>query len=216
MSHKRSGLLPGLIIGLIAVLLGVAGVGAGVLFAPMLPSSVYPFAYGIPFVMGLSIVAGLLVGLAMTLVRPRARTLVPLASLYAAGASALGLIGGFAAQEARFPAAAFPQGTAAASYPGLTLDTFTAAVPGVIASFLKPVELSWPIWASVAVSALTAPTLVALRIRRLRRVDASVPGRPAASEEQEPEYRAPFEPLQAAKPAAAPPDLFSPPDRGKA
>jgi hypothetical protein len=105
MSHKRSGLLSGLIIGLIAMLLGMAGVGAGILFAPMLPSSVYTFADGIPFVIGLPVVAGLLVGRAMTLIRPRARTLVPLAALYAAGASALGLIGGFAAQEARFPAA---------------------------------------------------------------------------------------------------------------
>ncbi len=216
MSHKRSGLLAGLIIGLIAMLLGMAGVGAGILFAPMLPSSVYTFAEGIPFVMALSIVAGLLVGRAMTLVRPRARTLVPLAALYGAGASALGLIGGFAAQEARFPAAAFPQVATAASYPGLTLDTFAAAVPGVITFFLNPVELSWPLWASVAASALIALTLVARRVRRLRRADASVPARPTAKEEPEPEYRAPFEPLQAAKPTGAPPGLFSPPDRGKA
>lgn len=216
MSHKRSGLLPGLIIGLIAMLLGMAGVGAGILFAPLLPSIVYTFAHGIPYVVALSIVAGLLVGRAMTLVRPRARTLIPLAALYGAGASALGLIGGSAVQEASLPAAAFPAGARAASYPGLTLDTFMEALPRAIAIFLAPVELSWPLWTSVAVSALLPLTLVARRVRRLRRADASVPARPPARKEPEPEYRAPFEPLQAAKPATAPPNLFSPPDRGEA
>ncbi|WP_336208963.1 hypothetical protein [Nonomuraea sp. LPB2021202275-12-8] len=217
MSHKRSGLLPGLMIGFLAMLLGTAGVGAGIFFTPWLPRSLHTFADGIPFVIGLSVVAGLLVVQAMVLVRPGARTLPPMAALYAGAATALGLTAGRAAQDARFPPVdQLPQGTAA-SYPGLTLDTFVEAVPAAAALFRDPLEVSWLAWTSVAAAALVALTLVTLRVRRVRRLGAATTDPAKAVEEEEPEYRAPFEPLQTSKPASRPTgSLFLPQDRDPA
>jgi len=210
MSHKRSGLLAGLIVGFLAMLVGAAGIGAAFLFSPSLPRAVHEYAGGIPFVIGLGVAAALLVALGMTLARPRARTLPPMAALYATVGTAGGLIAGLATQEVPVTPADVRSPMTLPSF-----DTVTEAVAMAAMLFQGPVEVSWPAWASAAASALVAYALVGLRVRRLRRRAAAESVAREIETKEEPDYRAPFEPLQAAKPATGS-GLFLPSDRGPA
>lgn len=77
MSHKRSGLLPGLIVGVLSALVSAALLGAAVLFQTRLPAAVIAFGNGHPLSLASSLVVALIVALAMGAVRPRSILLIP-------------------------------------------------------------------------------------------------------------------------------------------
>ncbi|MEU4574195.1 hypothetical protein ACBI99_44505 [Nonomuraea sp. ATR24] len=214
MSQHRSGLLSGLIIGFIAMLLCAAGVAAAFLYdGDLVPEAVRAFGDGVPLSAGIALVAGLLVGAAICLIRPRALVLPLVAALYAAGAVVAGAIASTAAVPEYF---AYTPASEPWKPPLLPLEDFLAALPDAAALVWPQLYRSWQIPAVVAAAALPAFLLVLVRVLRLRRKAraAAAAEKPEKPEEgEEPEYRAPFEPLQAAKPATTPPSLFTPPDR---
>ncbi|WP_049564203.1 hypothetical protein [Nonomuraea sp. SBT364] len=211
MSRHRSGLLSGLIVGLFMALLCAAGWAAFAFYADRLPDVVRSYGDGIPLAAGLALATGLLVGAAICLIRPRSLVLAPLAALYGAGAVMAGVIAGIAAFPEYLAHTPAPEPW---TPPLPTLDAFLAALPGAAEAFWPQVYQSWQLPAVTAAAALAAFALVLVRTLRLRKKarEAAATEEP---QEEEPEYRAPFEPLQAAKPATAPPppSLFTPPDR---
>ncbi|MGW0480106.1 hypothetical protein [Nonomuraea sp. NPDC003214] len=213
MSQHRSGLLSGLIIGFIAMLLCAAGVAAAFLYGDRIPEAVRTFGDGVPLLAGIALVAGLLVGAAICLIRPRALVLPLVAALYGGGAVVAGAIASTAAVPGYFAYTPASE----PSKPSLpTLEAFLAALPDAAALVWPQLYRSWQVPAVVAAAALPAFLLVLVRVLRLRRKAraAAADEKPEKPEEgEEPEYRAPFEPLQAAKPATTPPSLFTPPDR---
>ncbi|MEV0386093.1 hypothetical protein [Nonomuraea sp. NPDC050643] len=207
MSHKRSGLVAGLITGLFAALICAAGLGTAVLFQQSLPSEVMAFGNGQPVSLALSLLIALVVAVAIGAVRPRSLVLLPFAALYAGGAVVAGQITGSSIMiGATLRAQASEQ--APADLGDVTLPNLTEGLPDALMLYQAPLAETWAAWLYIAVAALTALALVTLRVTRVRRAQRAE----TAAEEvaaEEPEYRAPFEPAQ--QPAAKPtPDLFAP------
>ncbi|UBU09783.1 hypothetical protein [Nonomuraea gerenzanensis] len=209
MSHKRSGLLSGLIVGLLAALLCAAGLGAAILFQQRLPSAVMSFGGGLPVSLALSLLIAVVVALAIGAVRPRSLTLLPVAALYAGGAVAAGQVTGKAVMDG---AALRTPGRPSVEVGDVTLENFNAGLGDALSLYRGALTETWAAWLCIAVAALAALALVTLRVVRVRRAQrAEAATRAEAEAEQEPEYRAPFEPAQqpAPKPSA---DLFTPRD----
>ncbi|MEV4476012.1 hypothetical protein [Nonomuraea sp. NPDC049504] len=207
MSHKRSGLLSGLFIGLLAALVCAAGLGAAVLYQESLPEAVMSLGGGVPISLALSLLIALLVTLAMGAVRPRSLLLVPLAAVYAGGAVAAGQITGSSVligAGLRTPGERTP-----ADLSDVSLPVFNQGLPYALRVYREPLAETWPAWLYIAVAALAALVLLTLRVLRVRRAQrAETPDQPEDSS-GEPEYRAPFEPAQ--QPAPKPTtDLFTP------
>ncbi|MBF8189561.1 hypothetical protein ITP53_28265 [Nonomuraea sp. K274] len=194
MSHNRSGLVAGLISGVVAMLVGATVVGSAIYFQDRLPAVMWS-GDGIPLLTALGLVTGLMVALAVSLVRPGGLTVPLMAAILGGGGVAAGFVGGVAASRMAFA------GDAIGAFPRI----FVAASSILTQGF----DQTWPLWLSTGVAALAALVLVALRVRRVRRAREE----PAKSPEKEdtPDYRAPFEPAQ--QPTA---DLFTPrkPTRG--
>ncbi|MDA0637807.1 hypothetical protein OUY22_30730 [Nonomuraea sp. MCN248] len=219
MSKQRSGLLSGLVVGLMAVLICASGLGAAVHFVDRLPSSWRTFGDGVPLLAALAFVVGVLVGGAVRLVRPRSVLLSLFTALYAAAAVPAAMIGATAYVLATAGAQRFGSD---APVPGLTPQGLLDALPFAARTVWAAVSASWHLPAVMAAAALPAFALVLARALRLRRT-----GRHAAVEqprreeetapEPEPEYRAPFEPLQPPKQdPTSTGSFFLPPDRGQA
>jgi hypothetical protein len=208
MSQHRSGLVSGLIVGLLTAVVCAAGIGASSLYWERIPESVRTFGEGVPLLAALAFVAGVLIGWAIRLVRPRSLVLPPVSALYAAASALAGLI----ITVAMAPVTLFGSGPAG-SPPALSFPTVDALVR-TAQIFWPALYRSWHIPTILAAAALPAFALVLMRVRRLRKAAAAEPETTAA-QDAEPEYRAPFEPLQAPKPAT-PPSLFTPPERGDA
>lgn len=206
MSQPKSGLLRGIIVGLLAMLACAAAIAAALLFQDRLPRVV---TEGMHWYIGLALAGGLIVGLAMRIVRPRSLLLPPLAAIYGGAAVAVGFITGLA------PSLVPIRMNSRESGPRLDPDDFMNGLPYAVALFTDPVKLSWRVWLPVALSALLGCTLVALKVRR-NRAAARATAPEEAEPVEEPEYRAPFEPAQS--PGAAPRttgDLFTPRDPGQ-
>ncbi|GAA4524251.1 hypothetical protein [Nonomuraea ferruginea] len=203
------------------MLICTAGFGTAVIFMDRLPSSLRAFGDGIPVLAALAFVVGVLVGWAIRLVRPRSVLLSFFAALFAAAAVPGGLIVMGAYVFSTVGAQRFGADTAAAP---LTLQGFLDALPGAARQFWNSLDPSWPLPAIMAAAALPAFVLVLSRALRLRRTGrhaaAEKPQRDpeeTAEKEPEPEYRAPFEPLQPPKAdPTATGSFFLPPDRGQA
>ncbi|SDK48692.1 hypothetical protein SAMN05421874_10835 [Nonomuraea maritima] len=206
MSRKRSGLLPGLVLGLVTALVCSACLGAAVLFQRSLPEAVTGFWSGLPLSLGLSVLIALLVALAIGAVRPRSLLLVPLAALYAGGAVVAGQIAGVSIMIGA-PLRTPPAEPRAAQLSDVTVANFTEGLPGALALYRQPLAEAWAVWLYIAVAALVSLLLVTFRVTRVRRAHRAESE--ATEQATEPEYRAPFEPAQqpAQKPA---PDLFTP------
>jgi hypothetical protein len=197
MSHKRSGLLAGLTIGLVAALSCAAAVGVAVLFQSRLPAGIRSFGNGYPLSTALSLMVAVIVALTIGSVRPRSAVLPAAATLYA-GAAVMGgqIMGGsimWSAAQQGHPA---PMGLT-----DITLDNLTGGLPYALGLYTSPSADAWPVWLSIAVAALAALLLVTLRIVRVRRAGWPAPETPAPEEE----HRAPFQPAQ--EPAGS---LFTP------
>jgi hypothetical protein len=204
MSHKRSGLLWGLLAGLLAALVCAAGLGAAILFQQRLPGAVMSFGGGLPVSLALSLLIAVVVALAIGAVRPRSLLLLPIAALYAGGAVAAGQVTGKAVMDG---AALRTPDRSPAGMGDVTLENLNAGLEGALSLYRGTLTETWAAWLCIAVAALAAFALVALRVTRVRRAQRAEEA--AAQAEQEPEYRAPFEPAQqpTPKPAA---DLFTP------
>ncbi|MGI5289427.1 hypothetical protein ACQEVF_39660 [Nonomuraea polychroma] len=202
MSHKRSGLLPGLAAGLVAALVCAAGLGAAILFQSRLPTEVTAFGNGLPLSVALSLLIALLVALAIGAVRPRNRALIPVGALYAGGAVVAGQIAG----SSIMAGAAMRGRDTPAQLSDITVTNASEGLSSTLSLYRGPLTETWPVWLYIAVAALAALLLLALRVSRVRR--AQFP-EAATEEQEEPEYRAPFEPVQspAKQPAG---DLFTP------
>ncbi|MFG1946678.1 hypothetical protein [Nonomuraea sp. NPDC048826] len=222
MSKQRSGLVSGLVVGLIAALAGAAAFGAAMHFASRLPESWRMFADGVPLYAALAFVVGVLVGLAIRLVRPRSVLLSVFAALYAAATVPAAMIGMTAYTVSTVGAQRFGSDTA---IPPLTLRGLLGELPAAADMVWSAVTESWQLPAIMAAAALPAFALVLARALRLRRTGKHAatdkperdPEETVAAREPEPEYRAPFEPLQ--PPKADPTStgsFFLPPDRGQA
>ncbi|NUW41617.1 hypothetical protein [Nonomuraea rhodomycinica] len=222
MSHRRSGLLSGLIVGFVAMLIGVAGYAAMVAYSNRLSYDVRWFA-GDPalvFPIACCLLAGLILGLAMWAVRPRSLLLPLVVLLYAFGVRAAGSVGGLVlwAADNGFPLTTW------------FADNLDRIAQGVWLTM----RTSWQFWAAVAAAAVPAFLLTLVRVVRVRRRWRAEAGpsahrrrdgderaadraEPADSAEGEPEYRAPFEPLQPPKPTPAAPaaNLFAPREPGQ-
>lgn len=212
MSHKRSGLLWGLFTGLLAALVCAAGLGAAILFQQRLPSAVMTFGGGLPVSLGLSLLIAVMVALAIGAVRPRSLVLPPLAALYAGGAVAAGQITGKAVMDGAALRAPDRSGAGLRAELGdVTLDNLNAGLGDALSLYRGTLTETWAAWLCIAVAALAAFALVTLRVARVRRAQRAEEAAAQAEEDQEPEYRAPFEPAQqpAPKPAT---DLFTPRD----
>ncbi|MEW1845495.1 hypothetical protein AB0392_46755 [Nonomuraea angiospora] len=212
MSHKRSGLLPGLIVGVLSALVSAALLGAAVLFQTRLPAAVTAFGNGHPLSLASSLVVALIVALAMGAVRPRSILLIPVAALYAGGAMAAGQIAGSSimiGSTLRTP----PAERGPADLSDITLDNFSAGLPYAPALYRDPLSVSWAAWLYIAVAALAALLLLTLRVVRVRRAQRAQEAE-AEAESSEPEYRAPFEPAQAPTPKPTT-DLFTPRNQTK-
>ncbi|MFI6792748.1 hypothetical protein ACIBG4_36010 [Nonomuraea sp. NPDC050383] len=212
MSQRRSGLLSGLIVGFVAMIIGAAGYAAMATFYYRLPYEVRWFA-GDPtfaFPVACCLLAGLILGLAMWTVRPRSLLLPLLLVLYAFGVRAIGGVAGSMGfvVERGFPLSSVDE----------------QLVFGAQGVWLA-IRSSWHFWAAVAAAAVPAFLLSLVRVVRVRRrwraEDGAAShrrrggGEPVAdATEPEPEYRAPFEPLQPPKPAptATTANLFTPRD----
>ncbi|MEV0196807.1 hypothetical protein [Nonomuraea sp. NPDC050691] len=215
MSHRRSGLLSGLVVGFVAMLVGAAGYAAMQTFSMRLPYEVRWFAGNPALTVPVTccFLAGLLLGLAMWTVRPRS-LLLPLAMVvYAVGVRAIGNLAGILAWAADH------------GFPASSLVTFLES--GAYGVWWAA-RTSWQFWAAVGAAAVPAFLLTLLRVVRVRRrwraeAGPASPhrrddGGPVAdSSEPEAEYRAPFEPLQPPKPAPAAPtaSLFTPREPGQ-
>ncbi|MCF6470894.1 hypothetical protein FAF44_21210 [Nonomuraea sp. MG754425] len=207
MSHKRSGLLPGLFMGLPAALVCAAGLGAAILFQQSLPGAVMSFGGGLPISLALSLLIAVVVALATGAARPSSLALLPIATLYAGGAVVAGQVTGKAmlvGADLRAPDGS-PAGVG-----DVGLDTLNAGLPDALSMYRAPLADSWAAWLSIAVAALAALALITLRVlrvRRARRAEAEADAQ--APETREPEYRAPFEPAQQPTPKTTA-DLFTP------
>ncbi|QYC42992.1 hypothetical protein Nocox_26965 [Nonomuraea coxensis DSM 45129] len=211
MSHNRSGLLPGLALGLLAALVGAAALGAAVLFQTRLPAGVTAFGNGHPLSLVSSLLVALLVALGVGAARPRALTLVPVSALYAGAAMAAGQVLGSSIMigaTLRTPPAGPPDVTVS----DITWDNFTAGLPHAPNLYRDPFAETWAAWLYLAVAALAALLLVTLRVLAARRAHRrrTEPGAGAPEEgQEETDYRAPFEPAQ--PPGQQPTtDLFAP------
>ncbi|GAA2269839.1 hypothetical protein GCM10010149_08690 [Nonomuraea roseoviolacea subsp. roseoviolacea] len=216
MSHRRSGLLSGLIVGFVAMLIGVAGYAAMVAYSNRLPYDVRWFAGnpGLVFPVACCLLAGLILGLAVWVVRPRSLLLPWVVLLYAFGVRAGGDVAGIVvwAVDKGFPLATW----------------FPDNVDRIAQGVWTAMRTSWQFWAAVGAAAVPAFLLTVVRVARVRRrwrAEAGVVthrGRDGGEQatdamEAEPEYRAPFEPLQPPKatPAAPTANLFAPREPGQ-
>ncbi|MBN6055447.1 hypothetical protein JYK22_26165, partial [Nonomuraea sp. RK-328] len=215
MSHRRSGLLSGLIVGFVAMLIGVAGYAAMVAYFNRLPYEVRWFA-GDPtlvFPVACCLLAGLILALAMWTVRPRSLLLPLVVLVYAFGVRAGGSVAGIVvwAVDNGFPMSSMAE----------HLDRGAQSV-------WMAMRTSWQFWAAVAAAAVPAFLLTLVRVVRVRRrwraeADPASHRRRDGGEqatdstEPEAEYRAPFEPLQPPKPTPATPtaNLFAPREPGQ-
>ncbi|HEX4812144.1 MAG TPA: hypothetical protein VFV66_05270 [Nonomuraea sp.] len=208
MSHKRSGLLSGLAVGLVAALVCAAGLGAAVLFQTRLPADVTAFGNGHPLSVALSLLIALLIALAVGAVRPRSRALIPVAALYAGGAVVAGQIAG----SSIMAGSAVNSRDTPAELADITIANASAGLSYALSLYTGPLTTAWPVWLYIAVAALAALLLVTLRVVRVRRAQRTEQAAAAAEAAQtgQPEYRAPFEPVQ--QPAQQPgsPSLFTP------
>ncbi|WP_113703954.1 hypothetical protein [Nonomuraea lactucae] len=200
MSQRRSGLLSGLVVGLIATPLTAAAYAAALFFGSRPPFDVRWLGDGLVLPIAVSLAAGLIVGFAVRAVRPRSLLLPLFAALYACAAVGLGTVA--------FHTASWISHGSPVETVGMFLEILTNAALRV----REMLTLSWWIWLMGGVAALPAfvlPLVRALRQRRARPVRAAhrKGDRPEPEPEQdqekehEQEYRAPFEPVQPAKPA---------------
>jgi hypothetical protein len=204
MSHKRSGLLPGLAVGLVAALICAAAVGAAVMFQNRLPINVRTFGNGYPLSVALSLLIALVVALSIGATRPRSALVPAVAALYAGGAVVAGQISGSSIMWG-----ATTRGRGLPIDPAdITLDNFSGGLSFALSLYRTRLTETWPAWLSIAVAALAALLLVTLRVARVRRAErAEVPVE--EQESPEPDYRAPFEPAQS-PPQQQTDDLFTP------
>lgn len=200
MSQRRSGLLSGLVVGFIAMLLTAAGVGAGLFYGARLPFEVRWAGDGLALPAAGSLLAGLVIGLSVRAVRPRSLLLPLLSALYACAALALGFV-------------AFSTVTMLTyGFSAETADRFIGIVAGAAQILWGLLSDSWRFGLMGGVAAVPAFLLPLMRAVRLRRVRSSRhtrhrkegPAREEERPESEPEYRAPFEPAQPSRQAAAP------------
>ncbi|GGO76085.1 hypothetical protein [Nonomuraea cavernae] len=209
MSQRRSGLLSGLVMGFIAMLVCAVGLGAVLVFWDYLPVFARTYGGGVPLMSALALVAGLLVGWAIRLVRARSLALPWAAALYATAAVPLGWIGGSA------PYGHLTLGGGRADPLTLTVDDFLDGLPYVAQTIWRAFATSWEPWVPLPVAAIPAFALVLARALRMRRGARAAAGNATKDEpteaQPEPEYRAPFEPAQSAGTPAPPAgDLFTP------
>ncbi|NUW32232.1 hypothetical protein HTZ77_12415 [Nonomuraea sp. SMC257] len=216
MSHRRSGLLSGLIVGFVAMLLGVAGYAAMVAYSNRLPYDVRWFAGDPALVLPVAccLLAGLILGLAMWTIRPRSLLLPWVVLLYAFGVRAAGSVAGVVvwAVDNGFPMTTW----------------FAENLDRIAQGVWLAMRTSWQFWAAVAAAAVPAFLLTLVRVVRVRRRWRAEAGpvshrrrdggeQATDPAESEPEYRAPFEPLQPPKPTPAAPtaNLFAPREPGQ-
>ncbi|MGP3963775.1 hypothetical protein ACTWPT_48210 [Nonomuraea sp. 3N208] len=202
MSHKRSGLLPGLAVGLVAALICAAGLGAAVLFQTRLPYAVTTFGNGHPLSVALSFLIALLITLAIGAVRPRSVILIPVGALYAGAAVAAGQIAGLSVMAG----AAMHGKDTPAELSDITLTNASDGLSHAFSLYGGPLTNTWPVWLYIAVAALSALLLLALRVSRIRRTQRAE----EPEQQEEPEYRAPFEPAQTPAKEQPAGDLFTP------
>lgn len=204
MSQPKSRLIPGLIVGFFTMLLTAAGTAAVYMFQDRLPDTVTRFGDGAPMVVVLALLTGLVVALAMRAVRPRSRVLPLFAALYGGAAVVGGVVVGFA-PRIRPGVVDMAGGGEQGPRPVPAFDDVVQGLDETVEIFWPPGEEFWKPYTIVALAALVAFTLVALRVRKVRHTALAVQP-PAQDEEQE--YRAPFEPAQPADTARPPADLF--------
>jgi hypothetical protein len=208
MSHERSGLLPGLVLGLLAALVCSACLGAAVLFQHNLPGVLTKSGDGLPLSLTLSLLIALLVALAIGAVRPRSLLLLPLSALYAGGAVAAGQI---TASSLMSGAARHtpPAERGPADLADVTVANFTDGLQDALSFYREPSAETWVAWLCIAVAAVLCFALVTFRTVRVRRARPARAAAEAAQDAPEPEYRAPFEPAQQPSPKPGP-DFFTP------
>lgn len=211
MSHKRSGLLPGLFFGLLAALICAAGLGVAVLYQESLPEAVTGFGGGVPVSLALALLIAVIVALAMGARRPRSLLLLPFAFLYGGAAVAAGQITGSSVLIGAGLRA--PGDRAPAGFSDVDLPTFNEGLPHALRVYREPLTETTA-WLYIAVAALAAFALLTLRVLRVRRAQraeaAESPGEPGQpGDSDKPEYRAPFEPAQPPTPKPTT-DLFTP------
>lgn len=223
MSKRRSGLLSGLVIGLIATIVCTAGLGAAFVFTDGLPSSLRTVGDGVPLLAALAFVDGVLIGWAVRLVRPRSVLLSFVTLLYAAAS----VPGALVLTDVYLSATGHVRGTGA-PYPPLDSQSFLNALPAAARAFWETLQLTWQLPTIMAAAALPAFALVLARALRLRRTGrhAAVADKTESEPEEkespaakapEPEYRAPFEPVTPPKAdPTATGSFFLPPDRREA
>jgi hypothetical protein len=205
MSHKRSGLLAGLVIGLLAALTCATALGAAVMYQNGLPTAVKTFGNGYPLSLGPSLVIALIIALAMGRARPSSIILPVAGGLYAGGAVVAGQITGLSIMwGVNGKGRGLPIDVA-----DITLDHFSAGLPFALSLYRARLTETWPAWLSIALAAVAALLLLTLRVTRVRRAERAARAASGEQEQQEPEYRAPFEPAQspAGQPAT---NLFTP------
>jgi hypothetical protein len=202
MSQPRSGLLSGLVVGFVATLVCAIAQAAVLLYGDrFIPAAFLTAGDGLWAMTTIAFASALLLSLLVCLFRPGSRLLPWWSALCAVAAVALGWTTARAASTG--------------GRPDLSLDRLMTNFPAELTSLWPSLKDSWELWLPLAVAALTAYFLVRVRVRRVRARRASLtpPEDPAPAE---PEYRAPFEPLQSpTNPSRPTGDLFTPRDSGR-
>ncbi|MEU4233171.1 hypothetical protein AB0F17_53530 [Nonomuraea sp. NPDC026600] len=203
MSHPRSGLLSGLVVGFIATLICTIAQAAALHYgARFIPAAFLAAGDGLWAMTAIAFAMALLLSLLVCLVRASSRVLPWWSALCAVAAVALGWT--------------TARATSTGGEPDLTLDRLRATFPSELTNLWSSLKDSWEPWLPLAAAALTAYVVVRIRVGRVRarRTSVTPPEDPAPAE---PEYRAPFEPLQSpTSPSRPTGDLFTPRDTGRA
>ncbi|MFI6315904.1 hypothetical protein ACIBG8_00205 [Nonomuraea sp. NPDC050556] len=211
MSQPKSRLIPGLIVGFFAMLLTAAGAAAVYVFQDRLPATVVHYGDGVPLVVALAVLTGLVVGLAVRAVRPRSRVLPLFAALYGGAAVVGGVVVGFAPRS-RATTLPLPLDAKPVVPPLPTVADVIGGLDESVGIFWPPDDEFWKPYTIVALGAVVAFLLVALRVRKVRH--ATLASQPPVQDEEQ-EYRAPFEPAQPADTTRPPADLFAPTDTAR-
>ncbi|MCA2222315.1 hypothetical protein [Nonomuraea aurantiaca] len=204
MSQPRSGLLSGLVVGFVATLICAIAQAAALLYGDrFIPAAFLTAGDGLWAMTTIAFAAALLLSLLVCLFRPGSRLLPWWSALCAVAAVALGW--------------ATARAASTGGRPDLSLDRLVTNFPAELTSLWPSLKDSWEPWLPLAVAALTAYFLVRVRVGRVRARRASLTPPEDDPTPAEPEYRAPFEPLQSpTNPSRPTGDLFTPRDSGRA
>ena len=203
MSHPRSGLLSGLVVGFIATLICTIAQAAALHYgARFIPAALLAAGDGLWAMTAIAFAIALLLSLLVCLVSSGSRVLPWWSSLCAIAAVALGWT--------------TARATSTGGEPDLSLDRLRTTFPSELTNLWSSLKDSWEPWLPLAAAALTAYVVVRIRVGRVRARQTS-PTPPEDPTPAEPEYRAPFEPLQSpTSPPRPTGDLFAPRDSGRA